>query len=46
MMDNNPENVEKWLSDPQKIKPGAHMPRFIFSKDSVRAITAYLTQLK
>jgi cytochrome c oxidase subunit 2 len=46
MMDNNPENVEKWLTDPQKIKPGAHMPRFIFSKDSVRAITAYLNQLK
>jgi cytochrome c oxidase subunit 2 len=46
MMDNNPVNVEKWLSDPQKIKPGAHMPRFIFGKDSVRAITAYLTQLK
>jgi cytochrome c oxidase subunit 2 len=46
MMDNNPGNLEKWLTDPQKIKPGAHMPRFIFSKDSVRAITAYLTQLK
>jgi len=46
MMDNNPQNVEKWLTDPQKIKPGAHMPRFIFSKDSVRAITAYLTLLK
>lgn len=46
MMDNNPSDIEKWLTDPQKIKPGAHMPRFIFSKDSVRAITAYLTQLK
>jgi len=46
MMDNNPQNVEKWLTDPQTIKPGAHMPRFIFSKDSVVAITAYLTQLK
>lgn len=46
MMDNKPVNVEKWLSDPQKIKPGAHMPRFIFGKDSIRAITAYLSQLK
>lgn len=46
MMDNTPANVEKWLTAPQKIKPGAHMPRFIFGKDSVRAITAYLTQLK
>jgi cytochrome c oxidase subunit 2 len=46
MMENTPQNLEKWLNDPQKIKPGAHMPRFIFNKDSVRALTAYLTQLK
>jgi cytochrome c oxidase subunit 2 len=46
MMDNTPVNVDKWLTDPQKVKPGAHMPRFIFSKDSIQAITAYLSQLK
>ncbi|WEK21581.1 MAG: cytochrome c oxidase subunit II [Candidatus Pedobacter colombiensis] len=46
MMDNNPENVYKWLTDPQKVKPGSHMPRFIFAKDSIAALTAYLTQLK
>jgi cytochrome c oxidase subunit 2 len=46
MMDNNPVNVFSWLTDPQKVKPGAHMPRFIFSPDSIRAITAYLSQLK
>lgn len=46
MMDNNPANVNNWLTDPQKVKPGAHMPRFIFSPDSIRAITAYLSQLK
>lgn len=46
MKDNNPENIAKWLNDPQKVKPGAHMPRFIFSKDSIRVLTAYLSQLK
>jgi cytochrome c oxidase subunit 2 len=46
MMDNNAGNVYKWLSDPQKVKPGAHMPRFIFKEDSIRALTAYLEQLK
>jgi cytochrome c oxidase subunit 2 len=46
MMNNNPVNVYHWLTDPQKVKPGAHMPRFIFSPDSIRAITAYLSQLK
>jgi cytochrome c oxidase subunit 2 len=46
MMANNSVNVYSWLTDPQKVKPGAHMPRFIFNPDSVRAITAYLSQLK
>ncbi|HEX3934727.1 MAG TPA: c-type cytochrome, partial [Puia sp.] len=46
MMSNTPANINNWLTDPQKIKPGAHMPRFIFSKDSIRAITAYLSELK
>ncbi|HEY4195104.1 MAG TPA: cytochrome c oxidase subunit II [Mucilaginibacter sp.] len=46
MMANNHANVNNWLTDPQKIKPGAHMPRFIFSKDSILALTAYLEQLK
>ena len=46
MMANNPANVEKWLTDPQKVKPGAHMPRFLLAKDSIRALTTYLTQLK
>ncbi|MFD0795383.1 cytochrome c oxidase subunit II [Mucilaginibacter litoreus] len=46
LMDNTPENINRWLTDPQKVKPGAHMPRFIFGPDSVRALTAYLKQLK
>ena len=46
MMPNNFANVENWLTDPQKVKPGAHMPRFIFTQDSIRALTAYLEQLK
>lgn len=46
MMDNSPYNVQQWLTDPQKVKPGAHMPRFIFGKDSIKALTAYLSRLK
>lgn len=46
MMSNDSGNVAQWLTDPQKVKPGAHMPRFIFAKDSIRALTAYLEQLK
>ena len=46
LMDNTPDNVTKWITDPQKIKPGAHMPRFIFAADSIKVLTAYLTSLK
>ncbi|QJD95422.1 cytochrome c oxidase subunit II [Mucilaginibacter robiniae] len=46
MMANNPENLYRWLTDPQKVKSGAHMPRFIFGSDSLRALTAYLSHLR
>ena len=46
LMDNTPENITKWITDPQKVKPGAHMPRFIFTADSIKVLTAYLTSLK
>lgn len=46
LMKNNEENLYKWISHPQDIKPGAHMPDFNFGKDSVRAIAHYLEQLK
>lgn len=45
LMMNTPHNVDKWITDPQKVKPGAHMPRFIFGQDSIHAITAYLSKL-
>ena len=46
MLLNNAENLERWLNDPQLVKPGAKMPRFIFGKDSVQALVAYLEKLK
>jgi cytochrome c oxidase subunit II len=46
LMKNNEENLYKWISHPQEVKPGAHMPDFKYGKDSVNAIVHYLTQLK
>jgi cytochrome c oxidase subunit II len=46
MMKNNKKNLFEWINHPQQIKPGAHMPNFIFSRDSVNAIVLYLSQLK
>ncbi len=46
MQPNDSAHVASWLSDPQQVKPGARMPRFILPPDSIRALTAYLEQLK
>lgn len=46
LMKNNKANLYKWLSDPQKIKPGANMPRFIYKKDTIDALVQYISQLK
>lgn len=43
---NTPENLAKWISDPQKYKPGSHMPDFDFSKKQVKDLVAYLETLK
>jgi cytochrome c oxidase subunit II len=43
---NDSAHLNRWLTDPQQVKPGAHMPRFIFAKDSIRSLTVYLEQLK
>lgn len=46
LMENNPDNLRKWLTDPQHVKPGALMPRFIYPKDSINVLVDYLTALK
>ena len=46
MIDNNETELYKWINHPQQIKEDAHMPDFIFNKDSVQAIAHYLAQLK
>ena len=40
------ENLKSWLDDPQAVKPGAHMPRFIFSDTELDELTDYLDGLK
>ncbi|WP_423146028.1 cytochrome c oxidase subunit II [Rubrolithibacter danxiaensis] len=43
---NNRESLRRFLSNPQKVKPGAHMPRFIYKKDTINALVEYLSALK
>ncbi|WP_304826443.1 cytochrome c oxidase subunit II [Candidatus Binatus sp.] len=43
---NTPDNVAKWITDPQSIKPGANMPPLILAGPKRDALVAYLESLK
>jgi cytochrome c oxidase subunit 2 len=42
---NTPENLRKWVADPNSMKPGSLMPPMHLNDHDLDAITAYLTQL-
>ena len=43
---NTPENLARWISNPQKFKPGCRMPDLQLKPEEVKALTAYLQELK
>ena len=43
---NTPHDLEEWIRDPQKFKPGANMPAHPLADDDMDAIVAYLETLK
>jgi len=42
---NTPENLRKWIDDPNTMKPGALMPSMHLNSHDLDAVTAYLTTL-
>jgi cytochrome c oxidase subunit 2 len=44
--DNTTEKLERWIADPDQIKPGALMPSMHLTPDQVREITEYLNTLQ
>jgi cytochrome c oxidase subunit II len=46
VINNTPENLARWIKDPQAIKPGNYMPSLRLSDADVNAIAAYLESLK
>jgi cytochrome c oxidase subunit II len=46
MIPNTPENLRKWVNDPQKIKPGCLMPAFGLSDRDRDLIVGYLQTLR
>lgn len=45
-LENTPENLARWLRDPQAVKPGNRMPNLGLSDSEVESLVAYLQSLK
>jgi cytochrome c oxidase subunit 2 len=43
---NTPENLRRWLRDPQQVKIGAKMPDFNFTDEQVTDLADYIETLK
>jgi cytochrome c oxidase subunit 2 len=43
---NTPENLAKWLKNPQSVKKGVLMPDIGLNTDQIKYLTAYLEGLK
>ena len=48
VLENTPQEMTRWIEDPEAIKPGAKMPAFkgAMSDDDIAAVVAYLQSLK
>lgn len=46
VMENTPDNLARWLADPQAVKPLNKMPKLNLSQDDVNALVQYLSSLK
>jgi len=42
---NTPDNLARWIRNPQQFKPGANMPATNLSDDELKALVAYLVSL-
>lgn len=46
VLENSPENLARWLKNPQEFKPGSKMPDFNLTDKQVKQLVAYLDSLK
>lgn len=46
ILENTPENLARWLSDPQEVKPGNLMPKLALTDEQVARLVAYLRSLR
>jgi cytochrome c oxidase subunit 2 len=45
-IENTPENLRKWIADPNTLKPGALMPAMRLNDHDLDAVTKYMTTLR
>ncbi len=45
LLENNAENLTKWITDPPAVKPGALMPAHLVPEDQIPYVVAYLQTL-
>ena len=45
-LDNNVDNLKKWLKDPPAVKPGTVMPNLNLSQSEIDSLVAFLQTLK
>jgi cytochrome c oxidase subunit 2 len=43
---NTPDDLARWIVDPQRVKPGANMPAHPLADEDLKALVAYLGTLK
>jgi cytochrome c oxidase subunit 2 len=46
VLENTPDNLAKWLRNPQAVKPGVHMPNLNLTDVDIKALVAYLEASK
>lgn len=46
LLENNPENLSRWIANPQKVKPGNLMPNMRLTDEQVTQLVAYLMSLR
>jgi cytochrome c oxidase subunit 2 len=46
VMANTPQNLARWLSNPQRVKPGCQMPNFNLGNEQLDQLIAYLETLR
>jgi cytochrome c oxidase subunit 2 len=46
ILDNNPENLARWIRNPSEVKPGVNMPTLGLSGPELNDLVAYLESLK